>query len=102
MAFLSDMLKSDMLREQHKEASFCCSCNKKITNGGMWAMSKNNLGICKECAPVLLDWYIDSLLDTDVINESDDVENMKKLSNDISVRYKRKIDKKLNYGRDHM
>lgn len=104
MAFLSEILnESDGIPEElKKQASFCCSCRTEISNGGMWAMNREHLGICKKCAPILLDWYIDALLDSDIINESNDIENVIKLSNDIAVRYKRKKEKKVSGNKKHM
>lgn len=104
MAFLSEILKesSGLPEKYRKEASICCECGEKISNGGMWAMDKLHLGICEKCAPILLDWYIDTLLDVGTINEIDDIENVKKLSDDIIIRYKRKRDKKIKQEKAHL
>lgn len=44
--------------------SQCYSCGKQITHGGMWAGDEYHLGVCKECSPHLINWYIDTVKDT--------------------------------------
>jgi len=106
MAFLSEILNEpdgipDFFKEQ---ASYCCCCKDKISSGGMWVLYIENghLGICKKCAPSLLDWYIDTLLDTGAIDENDDIEDVMKLSNDIIGRYKRKKEQKIKWNKKHL
>lgn len=104
MAYLSEILSesSGIPPKCKDEASKCLSCGEKIKQGGMWATQEMHIGICKKCAPVLLDWYIDTLLDTGEIDENDDVESIKRLSNDIISRYDRKKKKKIKYKKKHM
>ena len=104
MAFLSEILteKLGIPQKCKKEASFCLMCGEKIKEGGMWATPQIHVGICQKCAPQLLDLYIDTLLDTRVIDEVDDIENVKKLSCDIIDRYNRKRQKKIKGNRRHM
>lgn len=104
MAYLSEILTEEpgIPLKFKEQVSLCCMCGKKISSGGMWATQEAHLGICKDCAPSLLDWYIDTLLDSDIINENDDIENIKNLSNSIIDRYKRKKQKKEKYKKNHM
>jgi len=106
MAYLSELIE-EFTHDIHMkkfvgEMSKCISCGEKITNGGMWAMNEQHIGICKECAPILLDLYIDTLLDTGIIDENNDIESIKKLSNDIIVRYERKKEKKMQHNKTHL
>lgn len=99
MAFLSEILDDKVIPESDRnQAASCCQCGKTIEKGGMWAMNNLHLGICDRCAPILLDWYIDTLNDTQKLSEYDDIGNVQKLSNDIIDRYKRKKDKKKRLG----
>lgn len=102
MAYLSEIINGAIPKEFAEEASVCCECGKKIHSGGMWAMQEAHIGICKDCSSVLLDWYIDTLLDTGIIDENDDVESVQKLSNDIIGRYKWKKQRKEKYNKNHM
>lgn len=104
MAFLSEILceKQGIPEPFRSQASKCCECGKTISQGGMWAMNENHLGICNKCAPILLDWYIDALLDTGEIQEDNDILTVQKLSNDIIERYRRKKEKKAKYSKKHM
>lgn len=104
MAFLSEILNEEPgIPPKYKEqASICLMCGDRIQKGGMWATQQIHTSICKKCAPSLLDWYIDALLDTQEIDESDDIENVKKLSNDIVDRYHRKKQKKIKHNKIHM
>lgn len=104
MAFLSEILTEELgIPPKYKdEASVCLMCGEKIKEGGMWASQQIHAGICKKCAPQLLDWYIDTLLDAKVIDEVDDIENVKKLSCDIIDRYNRKKQKKIKGNKRHM
>ena len=104
MAFLSEILNEDPGIPQRckDEASICLLCGKKIKEGGMWATQQLHTSVCAKCAPQLLDWYIDTLLDTEEIDESDDISNIKRLSNDIINRYDRKKKKKTINNKKHM
>ena len=104
MALLSEIIKesSGIPKEYRKEAAVCCNCGEKISHGGMWAMYEHHIGICKKCSTSLLDWYIDTLIDTGEIDEVDDIKNVKRLTNDIIDRYKKKHDQKLRLGKKHM
>lgn len=44
--------------------SQCYSCGEQITHGGMWAGDEYHLGVCKECSLHLINWYIDTVMDT--------------------------------------
>lgn len=68
----------------------------------MWATNELHTSICKECAPVILDWYIDTLLDTQGINEFDDINTIRRLSNNIIDRYERKKQKKIRGNKKHI
>jgi len=104
MAFLSEILNEEPgIPPKYKEqASLCLMCGKKIEKGGMWATNELHTSICKECAPVLLDWYIDTLLDTQEINEVDDINTIRRLSNNIIDRYERKKQKKISGNKKHI
>mgnify|MGYP006987710281 CR=1 FL=1 len=104
MAFLSEILKegSDIPTKYKEQSSICLMCGEKVHEGGMWATQSIHTCVCEKCAPSLLDWYIDTLLDTKVIDENNDISNVKKLSNDIIERYERKKDKKIKYGKKHL
>ena len=64
MAKLSKTLGSSIPEKYQKEMSHCCLCGEQITHGGMWAGDEHHLGICKECSPSLIDWYVDTIMDT--------------------------------------
>ena len=104
MAFLSEILneESGIPKRCKDEASICLLCGEKIEEGGMWATQQLHTSVCAKCAPSLLDWYIDTLLDAKVIDESDDVTNVKKLSCDIIDRYNKKKHMKIKYNKGHM
>lgn len=104
MAFLSEILNEQQgIPERCKEeASICLMCGEKIAEGGMWATQQIHTSVCAKCAPSLLDWYIDTLLDSKVIDESDDISNLKKLTGDIIDRYKKKKNMKIKYKKRHM
>lgn len=104
MAFLSEILCEEPgIPTKYKEqASVCLMCGEKIEKGGMWATNQLHTSVCKNCAPELLDWYIDTLLDTQEINEIDDIANVRKLSGDIINRYDRKKQKKIKHNKNHM
>lgn len=104
MALLSEVLSEGygIPKEYKEQASKCLMCDDKIEKGGMWATQPLHAGVCDKCAPSLLDWYIDTLLDTKAINEDDDMDNIQKLSNDIIDRYKRKKQKKIQYKKKHI
>lgn len=104
MAFLSEILTEELgIPPKYKEeASICLFCGEEIKEGGMWATQRLHAGVCRKCAPQLLDWYIDTLLDTKVLDEVDDVENVKKLSSNIIDRYNRKKQKKIKSNKSHM
>ena len=104
MAFLSEILNQEPgIPQKYKEqSSICLMCGEKADKGGMWATHELHTCVCEKCAPSLLDWYIDTLLDTKQINEEDDIVNIKKLSNEIIDRYKKKKDMKIRYGKNHL
>lgn len=104
MAFLSEILSEvPGIPQQYKEqASICLMCGEKNERGGMWATYRLHTSVCKKCAPSLLDWYIDTLLDGQEINESDDIANIKRLSNDIICRYEKKKLDKVKHNKKHM
>ena len=103
MAFLSEIISdSNFPTNLVNEASKCFMCGNKIKEGGMWSAHKLHTCVCLHCAPLLLDWYIDTLLDTQKIDENNDEDNYQKLSNDIIERYKRKKQKKIEQNKDHM
>ncbi len=104
MAFLSNVLQEELGIPQNyrEEAAICLMCGKKNENGGMWATPNLHTSICKNCAPSLLDWYIDTLLDTQEMDESDDIANIKRLSNDIIDRYNHKKKAKIKHNKNHM
>lgn len=103
MAYLSEILKDPEINSQCKdEISTCLVCGQKNTEGGMWATNKIETCICSKCAPVLLDWYIDTLLDTHQLDENDDDNSCIRLSKDITERYRRKKDKKISQNKAHM
>ena len=104
MAFLSEILSGNSgIPPKYKEqASVCMMCGEQIVKGGMWATQPLHAGVCQKCAPQLLDWYIDTLLDTQAIDEFDDIANIKRLSNDIIDRYDRKKKKKIVNNKKHM
>ncbi len=104
MAFLSEILNEEPgIPQKYKEQSaICIMCGEKNERGGMWATQALHTSVCGKCAPVLLDWYIDTLLDTQEIDESDDIANVKRLSNDIIERYERKKQKKIRYNKKHI
>lgn len=65
MAKLSEITGSMGITEQYREeAKKCCFCGEKISHGGMWSADDQHLGICEGCAPFLIDWYVDTLMDT--------------------------------------
>lgn len=104
MAFLSEILNGEpRIPQKYKdEASICLMCGKKTEKGGMWATQLLHTCVCVKCSPSLLDWYIDTLLDAEVLNEVDDIKNAKKLSCDILDRYIRKKKKKIELNKNHM
>lgn len=104
MAYLSEILSEQpgIPPKYKEEASVCLMCGEKIESGGMWATQKLHTSICKKCAPSLLDWYIDTLLDTKEISEENDIASVKRLSNDIIKRYERKKNKKIKYAKKHL
>lgn len=104
MAFLSEILTEEpgIPQKYRDEASICLICGEKIKEGGMWATQQLHTSVCAKCAPSLLDWYIDTLLDAKVIDESDDVANVKKLTCDIIDRYNKKKQMKIKYNKRHM
>lgn len=103
MAFLSEVLNDTTIPQScRNEAAACILCGEKIQKGGMWAGHKIHIGICKKCSPQLLDLYIDTLLDTGMLEETDDVSNVKTLCDDIIVRYKRKREKKEAGNKSHL
>lgn len=104
MAFLSEILNEEPgIPQKYKdEASMCLMCGEKTKKGGMWATQSLHTCVCVKCAPSLLDWHIDTLLDAEVINESNDIENAKKLTCDILNRYNRKKKKKIELKKNHM
>lgn len=103
MAYLSEILSDSNFSSQHKEEiSTCLMCGAKITEGGMWSANKIDTCVCIKCVPVLLDWYIDTLLDTHHLDENDDVNSCMRLSNDIMERYRRKKEKKISQNKRHI
>lgn len=104
MAYLSEILYDDpgIPQECKNEASICLMCGKKIEKGGMWATQQLHTSICINCSPSLLDWYIDTLLDTQTLNEDNDIENLQKLVCDIINRYDKKKQMKVRYNKKHM
>ena len=104
MAFLSEILNEEpgIPQRYREEASICLMCGGKIKEGGMWATQQLHTSVCLKCAPSLLDWYIDTLLDTQTIKEADDVANVKKLTCDIIDRYSKKKQMKIKYNKKHM
>jgi len=70
MAKLSKTLRSGGIPTKCKEEmSKCCFCGEDISHGGMWAAANHHLGICEKCAPLLIDWYADTLMDTSDFEE---------------------------------
>lgn len=104
MAFLSEILnESPGIPPKFKEqSSICLMCGEKVDRGGMWATQELHTCVCEKCAPSLLDWYIDTLLDTKIIDENDDITSVTKLSNAIIERYKSKKQKKIEYKKKHI
>lgn len=102
MAYLSEVINGGIPKEFADEASICCMCGEKISHGGMWAMQEHHVGICKDCANYLIDWYIDTLLDTQKINEDEDIENIKKIICNVLDRYNHKKKMKKKYNKNHM
>lgn len=104
MSYLSEILTEEngLPKDVKKEVSICMECGNKIEKGGMWATQNSHLGICKDCASALLDFYIDTLLDTQEIDENDDIGSIKRLTSDIVERYERKKSKKIKYNKKHM
>lgn len=104
MAFLSDYTGENALFPIGKkdEEPKCCSCGKTISKGGLWSMNQMELSICEDCAPILLDWYIDTLMDSENLSKDDDIENIKNLSTGIIERYDRKKKKMIKYKKKHI
>lgn len=103
MAFLSEIISDSNFPSNLKsKASICFLCGNKVKEGGMWSAHKLETCVCLQCAPLLLDWYIDTLLDTQKIDENNDDESCRKLSNDIIQRYKRKKQKKIKQNKKHI
>lgn len=104
MAFLSEILNEEPgIPQKFKEqSSICLMCGEKTDHGGMWATQELHTCVCKRCAPSLLDWYIDTLLDTGEIDEYEDISSVKRLINDIVDRYERKKKKKIQHNKKHI
>lgn len=103
MAYLSEIISDSNFPSNLKnDVSTFFLCGNKVKEGGMWSAHKLNTCVCIHCAPILLDWYIDALLDTQEIDENNDEDNFHKLSNDIIERYKRKKQKKIIQNKNHM
>lgn len=104
MAFLSEILCEEpgIPPEYKEQASICLLCGDKVKEGGMWTTYQLHTCVCAKCAPSLLDWYIDTLLDTQMIDEVDDVANIKRLACDIMDRYNKKKQMKIQHNKKHM
>lgn len=103
MALLSEILQEEpgIPPKCKEEASICLMCGEKTDIGGMWATMQLHTCVCPKCAPSLLDWYIDTLLDAKEIDEVDDIANVKRLSNGIIDRYEKKKLMKARYNKKH-
>ncbi len=104
MAFLSEILSEEpgIPQKNKEQACICLMCGEKVKEGGMWVAQQLHTSVCAKCAPSLLDWYIDTLFDTQAIDEYDDVANIKKLTSDIIDRYNKKKQMKIKYNKRHM
>lgn len=74
MARLSQVI-GGIPKEHEDECKKCFFCDKDITKGGMWA-GRHHIGVCKECSPSLIDFFIDTLDDNEKISPD---EKLKKL-----------------------
>jgi len=90
MARLSKTLGSSIPEKYQKEMSQCYFCGEQITHGGMWAGDEHHLGVCKECSPLLIDWYVDTVMDTTGFEKLNLDEKKKEVFNVVERRLEKK------------